>query len=35
LLGWDLDDKSVQELREARTDREKGNKNAYIDLDSL
>ena len=35
LLGWDLDEKTVQQLREARRDREKGNKGAYIDLDSI
>jgi hypothetical protein len=26
LLGWDLDYKTVQQLREARKDRENGNK---------
>jgi len=35
LLGWDLDEEAVQQLREARRDREKGNKGAYIDLDSV
>ena len=35
LLGWDLDDETVQQLREAKMDREKGNKEAYIDLDSI
>ena len=35
LLGWDFDDETVQQLREAKKDREKGNKKAYIDLDSI
>ena len=35
LLGWDLDDETVQQLREAKKDREKGNKEAYIELDSI
>ena len=35
LLGLDLDEKTVQHLREARKDRECGNKTAYVDLDSI
>ena len=35
LLGWDLDEETVQQLREARKDRERGNKEAYVDLDSI
>jgi PHD/YefM family antitoxin component YafN of YafNO toxin-antitoxin module len=35
LLGWDLDDEAVQQLREARKDRESGKKDAYVDLDSI
>ncbi|MBN1105817.1 MAG: hypothetical protein JXL84_20580 [Deltaproteobacteria bacterium] len=35
LLGWDLDDDAVKQLREARRDRESGNKDAYVDLESL
>ena len=35
LLGWDLDDEAVQQLREARKDRESGDKDAYVDLDSI
>ncbi len=35
LLGWDLDDEAVQQLREARKDRERGKKDAYVDLDSI
>ncbi len=33
LLGLDLDDKAVNDLRMARHDRESGNKNAYVDLE--
>ena len=35
LLGWDLDDEVVNQLRKARSDRESGNKDAYVDLDSI
>ena len=35
LLGWDLDDNAVKQLREARRDRESGNKDAYVDLESI
>ena len=35
LLGWDLDEEAVQQLREAKRDRERGNKEAYIDLASI
>ena len=35
LLGLDLDDDAVKELREARKDRESGNQDAYFDLDSI
>ena len=35
LLGWDLDDETIQQLREAKRDREKGKKAAYIELDSI
>ncbi len=35
LLGLDLDDETVKQLREARKDRESGNKDAYLDLDSI
>jgi len=35
LLGWDLDGEAVQQLREARRDRESGKKDAYVDLDSI
>jgi hypothetical protein len=31
LLGLDLDDEAVKQLREARKDRESGNKDAYVD----
>ena len=32
LLGWDLDDKTVKQLREAKKDRARGKKKAYVDL---
>ena len=35
LLGLDLDDEAIHGLREARSDRETGNKDAYLDLDSI
>lgn len=35
LLGLDLDDKTINDLREARIDRESGNENAYLSLDSI
>ncbi|MFZ0240365.1 MAG: hypothetical protein WAL90_01875 [Desulfobacterales bacterium] len=35
LLGLDLDKKSVKQLREARKDRVSGNKDAYVELDSV
>jgi len=35
LLGLDLDTETVEQLREARKDRECGNKNAYVKLDSI
>ena len=35
LLGWDLDEEAIQQLREAKRDRERENKEAYIDLDSI
>jgi len=35
LLGPDLDDDAVNELREARKDRERGDEDAYSDLDSI
>ena len=35
LLGWDLDEEAIQQLREAKRDRENGNKAAYMDLDSI
>ena len=34
-LGWDLDEEAVQQLREARRDRERGNKEAYVEPLSL
>ena len=35
LLGLDLDDEAVRQLRAARKDRESGNKSAYVGLDSI
>jgi len=35
LLGWDLDDETVQQLHDAKRDRERGNREAYMDLDSI
>jgi len=35
LLGLDLDDEAINDLRKARSDRETGNKNAYVDLDTI
>ena len=35
LPGWDLDDEAVKRLREARRDRAKENKDAYVALDSI
>lgn len=35
MLGLDLDDETVKQLREAQKDRKSGNKDAYIDLDSI
>lgn len=35
MLGLDLNDETVIQLREAQKDRKSGNKDAYIDLDSI
>jgi hypothetical protein len=35
LLGWDLDDRTVKQLREAKKDRAKRKKKAYVDLVSI
>jgi hypothetical protein len=35
LLGLDLDRETVKQLRDARKDRDSGNKAAYVDLDSI
>jgi hypothetical protein len=34
-LGLDLEEKAVTQLRQARKDRESGNEDAYVDLDSI
>ncbi len=35
LLGLDLDEEAVSQLRQARRDRESENEDAYVDLDSI
>jgi hypothetical protein len=35
LLGLDLDENTIRDLKEARMSRDTGNKNAYEDLDSI
>jgi PHD/YefM family antitoxin component YafN of YafNO toxin-antitoxin module len=35
LLGLDLDKKAILDLKQAKKDREKGIKEAYIELDSI
>ena len=35
LLGWDFDKEAVKQLHQARRDRESGNKDAYLSLDSI
>jgi hypothetical protein len=35
LLGLDLDKEAVKQLRETRKGRDKGNKNAYVELDTI
>ncbi len=35
LLGLDLDDKTIDQLRKAKKDRQRGKKDAYLDLDSI
>ncbi len=35
LLGWDLDDETIKQLRKAKNDRSKGNKEAYVDPASI
>ena len=35
LLGLDLNEKELSQLREARLHRESGDKSAYVDLDSI
>jgi hypothetical protein len=35
LLGLDLDDEAVSQLRQARSDRESGNEDVYVDLDTI
>ena len=35
VLGLDLEEEAVSQLRQARKDRESGNEDAYVDLDSI
>jgi len=35
MLGLDLDDEAVADLRKAQKDRQSGHKNAYVDMDSI
>ncbi len=35
ILGLDLDDEAINDLRQARQDREKGTEEAFIDLEAL
>ncbi len=35
MLGLDLDSNTIDNLKQARKDREAGNKNAYVELDSI
>jgi hypothetical protein len=35
LLGWDFDDETIKQLRQAKKDRDSGNKEAYVDLASI
>ena len=35
ILGLDLDDDAIEDLHHARQDREKGNEEAFVDLEAL
>lgn len=35
LLGWDLDKDAVKHLREAKKERDRGDKEAYVDLELI
>jgi len=35
LLGLDLDKTAIEDIRQARKDRESGNVGAYLDLDAI
>jgi PHD/YefM family antitoxin component YafN of YafNO toxin-antitoxin module len=35
MLGFDLDENALTDLRQARQDRENGNMDAYLELDAL
>jgi len=35
ILGLDLDQEAIEDLKQARKDRASGKKDAYVDLDSI
>ncbi len=35
LLGWDLDKEAIEQLHQARRDRESGNKDAFIGMNFI
>ena len=35
ILGWDLDEEAVQQLRDAKKDREGGKKEAFVYVDHV
>jgi PHD/YefM family antitoxin component YafN of YafNO toxin-antitoxin module len=35
ILGLDLDKNAIEDLKQAKEDREKGKKDAYVELDSV
>ncbi len=35
ILGLDLDEEAIADLQQAREDRAKGRKDAYVDLDAI
>ena len=35
ILGLDLDQEAIEDLNQARKDRSRGKKDAYVDLDSI
>lgn len=35
ILGWDLDEEAIRDLRQAQRDRKTGNVDAYVDLNDI